>query len=337
MVSLFISHSALDDGDAARICRRLDSAGLTALFLDFDPARGIPGGRRWEGELYAQLRRCDAVVFLASEASVASRWCFAELCLARSLDKPIFTLRLAGDVALGLISDTQWIGLHDEEAAVTQLIAGLEAAGLKPTDTFTWDRRRTPYPGLAAFAIEDAAVFCGRDNEIDELDSLLHPTLHRGAGRCVALVGPSGSGKSSLLHAGLLPRLRRRSGRWIVLPPMVPGPQPLANLGHTLRAAVEAAGDTAGNVARSATLNGGEPDLAEVVALLSGSGQGRPGVVLVVDQAEELMTVAGVGEQRDFIASLDCALQRNPSRASPDARRHVVAGHVGVGGSGRQD
>ena len=85
MVSLFISHSAVDADDTARLSRHLDSAGLTALFLDFDPERGIPAGRHWERELYAQLRRCDAVVFLASAASVASQWCFAELCLARSL------------------------------------------------------------------------------------------------------------------------------------------------------------------------------------------------------------------------------------------------------------
>src|SRR3712207_8014730 len=50
----------------------------------FDPEQGIPAGRSWERELYAQLRRTDAVIFPASEASVASRWCFAELSLAGS-------------------------------------------------------------------------------------------------------------------------------------------------------------------------------------------------------------------------------------------------------------
>src|SRR3712207_8400995 len=45
-----------------------------ALFVDFDPEHGIPAGRTWEQELYSALRRTDAVVFLASEASVRSPW-----------------------------------------------------------------------------------------------------------------------------------------------------------------------------------------------------------------------------------------------------------------------
>jgi hypothetical protein len=61
----------------------------TAGFVDFDPEQGIPAGRSWERELYAQLRRIDAVILLASEASVASRWCFAQLSLARSLGRPV--------------------------------------------------------------------------------------------------------------------------------------------------------------------------------------------------------------------------------------------------------
>src|SRR3712207_6389959 len=89
MASLFISHSSSDREAAQRLAERLRAAGFAALFIDFDPEQGIPAGRNWERELYAQLRRTDAVVFLASEASVASRWCFAELRLARSLGRPV--------------------------------------------------------------------------------------------------------------------------------------------------------------------------------------------------------------------------------------------------------
>ncbi len=68
---------------------RLRAAGFAALFVDFDPEQGIPAGRSWERELDAQLRRTDAVILPAGEASVASRWCFAELSLARSLGRPV--------------------------------------------------------------------------------------------------------------------------------------------------------------------------------------------------------------------------------------------------------
>ena len=71
------------------VVERLRAAGFAALFVDFDPEQGIPAARSWERELHAQLRRTDAVIFLASEAPVASQWCFAELSLARSLGWPV--------------------------------------------------------------------------------------------------------------------------------------------------------------------------------------------------------------------------------------------------------
>ncbi|HEY6685852.1 MAG TPA: toll/interleukin-1 receptor domain-containing protein, partial [Propionibacteriaceae bacterium] len=84
---------------------------------------GIPAGRAWESELYAQLRKADAVVFLASAASVASQWCFAELSLARSLGKPVFPLRLDDGIRLGLLNDVQWIDLGEGETAFIRLFA----------------------------------------------------------------------------------------------------------------------------------------------------------------------------------------------------------------------
>src|SRR5918994_4333456 len=111
MASLFISHSSSDRDAAQRLGERLRAEGFAALFLDFDPEQGIPAGRNWERELYAQLRKSDAVIFLASAASVASRWCFAELSLARSLGKPVFPVRLQPRVELPLLADVQWTDL----------------------------------------------------------------------------------------------------------------------------------------------------------------------------------------------------------------------------------
>ena len=90
MAAVFISHSSQDQAATERVAGRLRAAGFAALFVDFDPEQSIPAGRNWERELYAQLRLSDAVIFLASAASVASRWCFAELSQARSLGRPMF-------------------------------------------------------------------------------------------------------------------------------------------------------------------------------------------------------------------------------------------------------
>jgi TIR domain/AAA ATPase domain len=240
--TLFISHSSRDQAASKRVDERLAAEGFAALFLDFAPVNGIPAGRAWESELYVQLRRADGVAFLASAASVASPWCFAEISMARSHGKPVFPLRLEAGVRLGLLSDVQWIDLSEGETAFTRLFEGLRRAGLDPADSFAWDPNRSPYPGLKSFSGDDAAVFFGRDHEITRLVELLQPTLQRGAGRFVALVGPSGSGKSSLLRAGLLPRLERPNSRWVVLPALVPDQQPTHNLAHCVAAAFAARG-----------------------------------------------------------------------------------------------
>jgi hypothetical protein len=136
MASLFVSHSSHDRDEAERVAKRLRVEGFAALFLDFDPADGIPAGRDWERELYAQLRKADGVIFLASAASVASQWCFAEITLARSLGKPVFPLRLEAGVRLGLLDGVQWIDLSGGETAFARLWAGLRRAGLDPANAF---------------------------------------------------------------------------------------------------------------------------------------------------------------------------------------------------------
>src|ERR687886_304119 len=130
MASVFVSHSSRDRAATERVVAQLRAAGFAALFVDFDPEQGIPAGRNWERELYAQLRRTDAVIFLASHASITSRWCFAELSLARSLGHPVIPLRLQPTVELQLLADVQWIDLTDAEPGLPRLLAGLHSVGL---------------------------------------------------------------------------------------------------------------------------------------------------------------------------------------------------------------
>jgi hypothetical protein len=68
LAALFISHSSSDRDAAQRLGDRLRAEGLAALFIDFDPDQGIPAGRPWERELYAQLRKTDALIFLLRQA-----------------------------------------------------------------------------------------------------------------------------------------------------------------------------------------------------------------------------------------------------------------------------
>ncbi|MGR6963430.1 nSTAND1 domain-containing NTPase [Geodermatophilus sp. URMC 61] len=324
MPALFISHSNQDRVATERVSSWLQRAGFTTVFVDFDPEDGIPAGRNWERELYARLRRTEAVVFLASNAAIASRWCFAELSLARSLGHPVFPLGLEPGVRLPLLADVQWIDLTDSDLAsdgdgdgsgrppgLRKLLAGLRAAGLDPADAFSWDPTRSPYPGLAPFDPEDAAVFFARERETERLLELLHPTLQHGAGRFVAVVGPSGSGKSSLLRAGLLPRLARSPTHWILVPPLRPGSRPTHHLASSLAEAFTERGHPRSTAEVEGVLSRGPEGLvrlARELADLAGKGTGQPASLVVIDQAEELITVTGTREQQSFLRLLDGAL-----------------------------
>src|SRR4051812_31676898 len=139
---LFISHSSADQLAVERLRDRLREWGYGSMFLDFDPEHGIALGRAWEQELYAQLSAADAVVFVASRASVSSRWCFAELALARSARKPIFPVAIEAGVRMSLLEDRQWLEL-DGEAADSRLERALRDR-FHPRDALSWDASRPP-------------------------------------------------------------------------------------------------------------------------------------------------------------------------------------------------
>jgi WD40 repeat protein len=311
---LFISHSSADRLAAERLLAELRDSGFGGVFCDVDPADGIASGRQWEHELYAALRRCDGVIFLATSSSAASRWCFAELALARSLGTPIFAVRDGRAFDMSIIADLQSTDLATVHG-YAQLLAGLRRAGLDPDDSFRWDPRRPPYPGLDAFAIEDAAMFFGRDREIDNLIHLVNPSLTRGAGRWIGIVGPSGSGKSSLLRAGLLPRLTRMRDRWIVVPPFVPDAYPTRQLAkHLARALADEGVDrgTSGPAKSRPPHLGSAGELCEVVAELGEhQAAARRNVVIAVDQTEELLTRASPADRQSFLELLSDALHQD--------------------------
>ena len=310
MASFFISHSSRDGGASERIRDRLKSEGYESVFLDFDPQDGIPAGRDWERELYAQLRRSDAVIFVGSAASLESKWCFAELALARATGKPVFPIALEPAVRHPLLADTQsieWIELDGEgEVAFERLWSGLQRHGFDPRDAFAWDPNRSPFPGLSALEAEDAAVFFGRGAEIEELLSRLQPIL-ASSRRFVALIGASGSGKSSLVRAGLVPRLERMGGRWAVVPPLKPGHRPLSLLARRLASAL---GRNDWQQIRDRIARDPAEFAGLVDDLLEYTGATTAAALLVVDQAEELVT-ADAEEQARFLEALGAALEES--------------------------
>jgi WD40 repeat protein len=208
-----------------------------------------------------------------------------------------------------------------------------------------WSPGRSPYPGLESFSEQDAGVFFGRRSDIERLYSRLHPALPAHATRWVTLVGPSGVGKSSLVCAGLLPRLVQR-GRWTVLPVMTPDEEPIVSLARSLGAVL--AGRPRQAIAQRL---GRDPlALAELVDEVRATRGGRPGdVLLVVDQAEQLVTLPDRAKSLAFLELLDLAVREDSKLwvllalrseflttflATPFA--HMFSGSVNLGVLGRR-
>jgi|GEM_PF-5943766 len=102
--------------------------------------------------------------------------------------------------------------------------------------SLVFEMAQNPYKGLEAFEEEDAARFFGRDEVIQELFDT-YQNLSKSPMRLMAILGPSGSGKSSIARAGFIPKIRPDSS--IIL--FRPGDHPLETLNKKLSETPEAA------------------------------------------------------------------------------------------------
>ena len=161
MTRVFISHSSLDNESGVCLKERLELASFD-VFYDNDYNYGIQVGEVWQKRLFIEIKTCQAMVILQTENWLKSKWCFAEFILARSLGKKIYFVIDAkeGDASnIQIAPEIQSLDLRrDYENGITQLTRQLLKIGLSSQRGFAWDHRRSPYPGLAAFQEEDAAV-----------------------------------------------------------------------------------------------------------------------------------------------------------------------------------
>jgi len=95
----------------------------------------------------------------------------------------------------------------DLRALVAQKLRGEDLPQVYGLIASKPEREERPYPGLRAFTSEEAGIFFGRGREVDELIRRIRISERQ----FLAVVGPSGVGKSSLIKAGLIPRLRENA------------------------------------------------------------------------------------------------------------------------------
>ncbi|MDX6413556.1 MAG: hypothetical protein QOH23_966 [Gaiellaceae bacterium] len=265
--------------------------------LDAGEAVPVDGGYRG-GALNLAARLCS----LAGPGEVFSSR--EVVHLARRVDGVKYIER--GSVRLkGFEDPIEVVTIRPESEDLAQNLAFRRALG--PTTAGTPDAlgTRNPYKGLRAFEEADADDFFGREVLTEHLVERLAHT------RFLAVVGPSGSGKSSVVRAGLVPALRRAalpgSERWRIVQ-IYPGAHPLEELEAGLLRVAEGAPPT---LLRQ--LEDGDRGLARALKRILPEGDSE--LVLVVDQFEEVFTLVAEEERRvHFLASLEAAVTDPHSR-----------------------
>ncbi|MBN1991575.1 MAG: protein kinase [Anaerolineae bacterium] len=206
-------------------------------------------------------------------------------------------------------------------AAVEDIVAPAALFGEElapPTDS------RCPYRGLQAFEEEHAEFYFGREALIGRLSEKLKQTLTATAAgetqtsRFLAVLGASGSGKSSLVQAGLIPALRLGvlpgSDRWVIRV-MKPGSRPLEELAWQLAAILggEERSEAKNRLFKQLTVDGRTLHLLTRMAWWRTAPECR--LLLVIDQFEELFTLCrNEAERESFIENLLYAAAVNTGR-----------------------
>ena len=202
------------------------------------------------------------------------------------------------DVPLGtFLALNTWVDLRpglDEPEALQRLIAAAQGRAI---DGLTRDLAGLrPYRGLLPFREQDAGLFFGRERFVDELAAKVR---QRSATNLVAVLGRSGSGKSSIVFAGLFPALRQEKGIgqqavWQILD-LRPGAEPL----HALIETFDPLDEGLTRTQKLALINAGadllrqrKVSLAQLVRDRLKDDPGTTRLLLYVDQWEELYTQA---------------------------------------------
>ncbi len=155
-----------------------------------------------------------------------------------------------------------------------------------------WPKLAIPYKGLDSFDEADAGFFAGRDELADAVAAALEKN------DVVTLFGPSGSGKSSLVKAGVLPRLRRSGWR---VATVLPGRAPMRQLTRELVPLLTEPVDHLERQDRvHQHLEEGHEGLLKVVDAIAGDGM----LVLFFDQFEEIYGDGVDGAEREAFIDL---------------------------------
>ncbi len=315
---VFLSYSRNDLDQATALLGQLEKSGLSC-FRDQDSIRE---GDNWLQKLQEAVDASGSFVLLVGRDGIR-RWMAAEteVALVRHIDPhdeslrlPIFPV-LLGDVEpedlhafLRRFQVTRWNGTN---TLPDRLIEQIRNRSLIHADDVRYEG--CPFVGLHAFQPNQAHLFFGRQKETLDALACFDMRIQDKPIRWLQIQGNSGSGKSSLMNAGLLPLIAQgwlfpRTGvaDWQVIGPMMPGQHPLSMLAEQLARAFSTETQTIemGDVRQRL-----QADNRGLSDWLRSRKQNDTAFLLAIDQFEELFTVADAAEREAFDERLAMALQ----------------------------
>jgi len=288
---VFLSHHSADKPAVEVLARRLRKDGIR-VFLD---KWHLVPGMAWQRDLEEALAQSTCAAIFFGTAGCGA-WHHEEMQLALNRaarshgDYRVIPVLLPGAEPRqieGFLELRTWVDFRaglDDQAAYGRLVAGVQGIAPDAVEEELPDEPR-PYRGLDRYEAADHPFFFGRDDEIRRLSERLRDD------HCVAVVGASGSGKSSLVRAGLSTDLAEQIAPgirdWQRIN-MVPGDDPLLHLATQLVAHVSAA-ERPGLV-RTFRQDFEQDPRGLVTALATLFPSPPAPILLLVDQLEELVT-----------------------------------------------
>jgi WD40 repeat protein len=300
---VFVSYSRADWRHAADIDAVLREKGLKSFFDRRHLAPGLP----WVRALEEAIGAAKAAIVLVGPRGFGNTQQYErELAFVRQSRDPGFPVvpvilpETATDRPFNFLQVLTWIDfshvakVSDAPDEVERLLTAVRSG---PAFGKSVPEAICPYRGLDAFREEDSAFFFGRGSADDPNSPVGELVGKVREHPFVIVVGQSGSGKSSLIYAGLLPALRRERGRfWNVLS-VRPGPTPLRALAAAFnpRTDDEGAAEYATKITNeSDKLRAGDPELlSHMIDQELDRAEGKPDrLLLYIDQWEELYAQA---------------------------------------------
>ena len=297
---VFLSYRGRDREVVEHIARRLVEARLQPWFDRWSQT----AGRSWQHEIGHAIDEVDAVAVFVGPGRLGA-WEREEVAVAleraaADSEFRVFPVLLPGvpdpfdpNELPHFLRTRTWVDLRSDGGTgrcFEDLVCAVKGLPFGPR-TLAQDDAICPFRGLQVFEERHADFYFGREGDVQRMLERLKKS------RVLAVLGPSGSGKSSLVRAGLLPALRQRPSGFEDGPfatVLRPGAQPLASLAASLAA-------LSATRAMQATLDSLAEDPRTLHHALRLAHVGHPDdepLTLCIDQFEEAFTLCDDDAQR---------------------------------------